>query len=74
MSRGEIWSSKIQSISQLDNSREVKFRKDRKDLYLNLLAFKPGMTVADIGCGPVALTRKLAFKKLQKLKNSLIGC
>lgn len=60
MNRNLIWSSKVQSIKQLDNSREQKFREDRKDLYLKLLGLAPGMVVADIGCGPGTLTRKLS--------------
>jgi ubiquinone/menaquinone biosynthesis C-methylase UbiE len=60
MSKDTVWSTKVQSIKQLDYSRELRFRDDRKDLYLDLIGFKSGMTVADIGCGPGTLTRKLA--------------
>ncbi|QIB26714.1 class I SAM-dependent methyltransferase [Caloranaerobacter azorensis] len=55
-----VWSKKIQGILTLDLSREVRFRDDRKDLFLQLLGLKPGMTVVDVGCGPGTLTRKLA--------------
>lgn len=55
-----IWSKKIQGILTLDLSREMRFRDDRKDLFLQMLGLKPGMTVVDVGCGPGTLTRKLA--------------
>lgn len=55
-----VWSENIQGILNLDLSREMRFRDDRKDLYLNLFGLKEGMTVVDIGCGPGALTRKLS--------------
>jgi ubiquinone/menaquinone biosynthesis C-methylase UbiE len=55
-----IWSEGIQGILNLDLSREVRFRDDRKELYLNLLGLKEGMTIVDIGCGPGTLTRKIA--------------
>lgn len=55
-----VWSQNIQGIISLDLSREIRFRDDTKELLLNLLELKEGMTVVDIGCGPGALTRKLA--------------
>ena len=55
-----IWSENIQGILNLDLSREIRFRDDRKDLFLNILGLKEGMTVIDIGCGPGAITRKLS--------------
>ncbi|SHI19138.1 class I SAM-dependent methyltransferase [Sporanaerobacter acetigenes] len=55
-----IWSENIQGILMLDLSREMRFRDDRKDLFLNILGLKEGMTVLDIGCGPGAITRKLS--------------
>lgn len=55
-----VWSENIQGILNLDLSREMRFRDDRKNLYLNLLGLKEGMTVVDIGCGPGTLTRKLS--------------
>ena len=55
-----LWSSRLQGILNLDLSRELRFRDDRKELILNLLRLRPGMSVVDIGCGPGALTRKLA--------------
>lgn len=56
----EIWSRKIQGIINLDSSREFRFRDDRKELFLSLLGLKDGMVIADIGCGPGTITRKLA--------------
>ena len=44
----------------LNLSREQRFRDDRKDLLLDLLGLRPGFVVADLGCGPGALARKLA--------------
>lgn len=55
-----IWSENIQGVLNLDLSREMRFKDDRKELFLNLLGIKEGMTVADIGCGPGAVTRKLS--------------
>jgi ubiquinone/menaquinone biosynthesis C-methylase UbiE len=55
-----FWSDNIQGILTLDLSREIRFRDDRKDLFLSLLGLKEGMTVADIGCGTGAVTRKLS--------------
>ena len=54
------YSAAIQGILQLDISREQRFRDDRKDFLLHLLRLRRGMVVADLGCGPGALTRKLA--------------
>lgn len=54
------WSTKIQGIKNLELSRELRFRDDRKELFLSLLDLRPGMTVLDVGCGPGAITRKLA--------------
>ena len=55
-----IWSENIQGILNLDLSREIRFRDDRKGLFLNTLGLKEGMTVVDVGCGPGAITRKLS--------------
>jgi ubiquinone/menaquinone biosynthesis C-methylase UbiE len=55
-----FWSTQVQGPLTLDLSREIRFREDRKDLWLNLLRLTKGMTVVDIGCGPGTLTRKLA--------------
>lgn len=35
-----LWSTKIQGILNLDLSREIRFRDDRKDLFLNMLSKK----------------------------------
>lgn len=67
----KIWSENIQGILNLDLSREMRFRDDRKDLFLNLLGLKPGMTVVDIGCGTGAITRKLS--KWLGGKSQIIG-
>lgn len=66
-----VWSESIQGILSLDLSREQRFRDDRKELFLNLLGLKEGMRVVDIGCGPGALTRKLA--KWLGEKSNIIG-
>lgn len=66
-----IWSENIQGILNLDLSREMRFRDDRKELFLYLLGLKEGMTVADIGCGPGAITRKLS--KWLGGKSKIIG-
>ena len=55
-----IWSKKLQGILTLDLSREIRFRDDQKDAIIEMLRLKPEMTIADIGCGPGAITRKLA--------------
>lgn len=55
-----LWSNKIQSILNLESSRELRFRDDRKELFLNLLGVKEGMAVVDVGCGPGVITRKLS--------------
>lgn len=67
----DIWSTKVQGVLNLDLSREMRFRDDRKDLFLNLLGLTEGMTILDIGCGPGAITRKLS-KWLGK-KSKIIG-
>ena len=66
-----VWSENIQGILTLDLSREMRFRDDRKELFLNLLGLEEGMTIVDIGCGPGAITRKLS-KWLGK-KSQVIG-
>lgn len=66
-----IWSESIQGILNLDLSRELRFRDDRKELFMNLLGLDEGMTAVDIGCGPGALTRKLA--KWLGVKSKIIG-
>lgn len=55
-----IWSTKVQGVLNLDLSREIRFRDDRKDLFLKLLGLEDGMTILDIGCGPGTITRKLS--------------
>lgn len=57
---GTRYSSAVQGALLLDFSRERRFRDDRSALLLDLLGLRPAMTVADLGCGPGALTRKLA--------------
>jgi ubiquinone/menaquinone biosynthesis C-methylase UbiE len=66
-----IWSENIQGILNLDLSREMRFRDDRKELFLNLLGLKEGMTIVDIGCGPGTITRKLS--KWLDQKSQIIG-
>ncbi|ERJ11524.1 class I SAM-dependent methyltransferase [Haloplasma contractile] len=56
----KVWSEEIQGINTLDLSRELRFRDDRKDLFLTLLGITSELTVVDIGCGPGTLTRKLS--------------
>ncbi len=58
--KNTIWSGKLQGILTLDMSRELRFRDDRKDLLLYILHLQPGMTILEVGCGPGALSRKLA--------------
>ncbi len=67
----DIWSTKIQGILNLDLSREMRFRDDRKDLFLSLLGLTEEMTILDIGCGPGAITRKLS--KWLGEKSKIIG-
>lgn len=55
-----VWSSFIQGPLYLETSRELRFPEERKDFFLNLFGFRPGMKIADIGCGPGTLTIKLA--------------
>lgn len=66
-----IWSENIQGILNLDLSREMRFRDDRKELFLDLLGLKEGMKIVDVGCGPGTLTRKLA--KWLGEKSDIIG-
>ena len=56
----DIWSNKLQGINTLDISRELRFRDDRKELLLYILGLKEGMKIAEIGCGPGALSKKIA--------------
>ena len=44
----------------MDLSREARFQDDRRDYLLHLLRLRPGMSVLEVGCGPGALSRKLA--------------
>lgn len=67
----DIWSTKVQGVLNLDLSREMRFRDDRKDLFLSLLGLTEGMTILDIGCGPGAITRKLS--KWLGEKSKIIG-
>lgn len=66
-----VWSEQIQGILNLDLSREIRFRDDRSELFLNILGIKSGMTEVDVGCGPGILTRKLA--KWVGQSSSIIG-
>jgi ubiquinone/menaquinone biosynthesis C-methylase UbiE len=65
------WSTAIQGILQLDTSRSLRFRDDRHNLLLKLLRLHRGMKVADLGCGPGTLARKLAG--WLGLSSSIIG-
>ncbi|MBS4535319.1 methyltransferase domain-containing protein [Clostridium sp. D2Q-14] len=67
----DIWSKNIQGIINLDLSREMRFRDDRKDLFLNILGLTEGMTILDIGCGPGTIARKLS--KWLGEKSKIIG-
>jgi len=55
-----IWSKEIQGIKTLDLTREIRFRDDRKDYILSILDLKQYDLIADIGCGPGTISRKLA--------------
>lgn len=55
-----FWSSQVQGPNTLDLTRELRFRDDRKDAFLQAMGLTPGMNVLDVGCGPGTLTRKLA--------------
>lgn len=56
-----IWSELVQTPEMLDKTREIRFRETYREPLLRLLRLKPGMRIADIGCGPGTLTRKLAL-------------
>ncbi|HEX3047731.1 MAG TPA: class I SAM-dependent methyltransferase [Bacillota bacterium] len=60
-SLNRMWSELAQTPGMLDKTREIRFRETYRELLLRLLRLKPGMKIADIGCGPGTLTRKLAL-------------
>jgi len=51
MDNANIWSQYIQSSEELYASREVRFRADNKDLWLDAMKIKDSMNVLEIGCG-----------------------
>lgn len=67
----KIWSENIQGVLNLDLSREMRFRDDRRELFLKVLGLTDGMTIADIGCGPGTITRKLS--KWLSMDTKIIG-
>ncbi len=56
----DSWSETVQGIETLESSRSLRFRDERRDEVLRVLGLEPGMTVLDAGCGPGALTRRVA--------------
>jgi ubiquinone/menaquinone biosynthesis C-methylase UbiE len=56
-----MWSELVQTPEMLDMTREIRFRETYREPLFRLLRLKPGMKIADIGCGPGTLARKLAL-------------
>ncbi len=54
------WSTFIQTPEEIDSHRETRFKDSYKNQIINAIGAKPGMIVADIGCGAGTLTRKLS--------------
>jgi ubiquinone/menaquinone biosynthesis C-methylase UbiE len=54
-----IWSTYIQRPETLYKTREIRFRDENKQQYLQALEFKDGMNILDIGCGTGAYCHAL---------------
>lgn len=55
----KYWSTYIQQPDELYVSRDMKFRDDKKDVWLNALQIKSGMKVLEVGCGTGLLSHKI---------------
>ncbi|MDD5191288.1 MAG: class I SAM-dependent methyltransferase, partial [Dehalococcoidales bacterium] len=53
------WSSYIQTPEILYQTRTLRFRDSRKQQFLDLLGFRDGMTILEVGCGPGAFCQAL---------------
>lgn len=54
-----IWSTKVQGISNLDVSREIRFKGDSFNKISRVLNVRKDMKILDTGCGPGTLTRRI---------------
>ncbi len=54
-----LWSERVQGIADLDYSRSLRFRDECKEDVLRALGLEAPMKVADLGCGPGTLARKI---------------
>lgn len=55
-----LWSEHIQGILNLDLSREMRFQDSYSRYILDTLRLKSDTIIADIGCGPGTISRKIA--------------
>ncbi|MCH5286808.1 MAG: methyltransferase domain-containing protein [Christensenellaceae bacterium] len=55
-----LWSTCVQGVGTLYQSRSLRFSDDFKEAYLRALGIEDGATVLEIGCGPGALMQSLA--------------
>ncbi|WP_021170538.1 hypothetical protein SOV_26610 [Sporomusa ovata DSM 2662] len=60
MNPSQIWSTYVQKAETLYRTRSVRFRYDNKDNFINMMGFKDGMSILEVGCGPGLLCHRLA--------------